>query len=101
MKIPFRILILSLVAITHTMQSSAQYQYRNFGELSRKTESLAREFPALCSVKSLVKTAGGKDILVLAIGTGEKDQKPGIAIVGGIEGNYLTGRELALGFAEN
>ena len=101
MKLPLRILILSLIFSVHSIQISAQYQYRNFRELSLKSEALAREFPALCSFKSLVKTAGGKDILVLAIGTGEKDQKPGIAVLGGIEGNYLAGRELALGFAEN
>lgn len=101
MNIPLRILTLSLVATVYTMQISAQHQYRNFRELTRKTETLAREYPALCSVKSLVKTAGGKDIFVLTIGTGEKDQKPAIAVLGGIEGNYLAGRELALGFAEN
>jgi len=101
MKIPLKIMILSLAAVAYATQISAQNKYRNFTELSRKTESLAKEYPALCSVKSLVKTAGGKDIFVLTIGTGEKDQKPAIAVLGGIEGNYLAGRELALGFAEN
>jgi hypothetical protein len=35
----------------------------------------------------------------LTIGTGTKDDKPGIAIFGGIEGSHLLGKELALGFA--
>jgi hypothetical protein len=100
MKISLRILILSLVTTAFTIQGPAQNRYRSFSEISRKTEALAREYPALCSVKSLVITAGGKDILVLTIGTGEKDQKPAIAVLGGIEGNYLLGRELAIGFAE-
>lgn len=100
MKIPLRILILSLLASVYTMHISAQDKYRSFSELSGKTEALAREYPALCSVKSLVKTAGGKDIFVLTIGTGDKDQKPAIAIFGGIEGTHLVGRELSLGFAE-
>jgi hypothetical protein len=52
-------------------------------------------------VKSLVKTSGGKDIWVLTIGTGDKEKKPGMAVFGGIEGNYLLGKELALGFASN
>ena len=101
MKIPLRILILSLLASVYTMHISAQDKYRSFSELSGKTEALARENPSLCSVKSLVKTEGGKDIFVLTIGTGDRDQKPAIAILGGIEGNYLVGRELSLGFAEN
>jgi hypothetical protein len=101
MKIPLRILIMSLVSIACTMQISAQGQYRNFRELSRQTLALASEYPALCTVKTLVKTAGGKDIFVITIGNGEKDQKPAIAVLGGIEGPYIAGRELALGFAEN
>jgi hypothetical protein len=101
MKIPMRILILSLVITAYTLQGAAQNQYRSFSEISRKAETLARDYPALCSVKSLVKTAGGKDIFVISIGTGEKEQKPAIAVVGGVEGNYLVGRELAMGFAEN
>ena len=67
--------------------------------MSQKIESLSKEYPSVCSVKSLVKTAGGKDIWVLTIGTGDKDNKPGIAVFGGVEGNYLLGKELALGFA--
>jgi hypothetical protein len=101
MKILLRILILSLVMTNSVKPCSAQDQYRDYTQLSQKTEALARNYPALCSLKSLVKTAGGKDVLVLTIGTGEKDRKPGIAIVGGIEGNYIAGRELALGFAES
>jgi hypothetical protein len=36
---------------------------------------------------------------VLTIGTGNKDNKPGIAVFGGVEGNHLLGKELASGFA--
>jgi hypothetical protein len=49
----------------------------------------------------LVKTAGDRQIVVITVGSGEKDLKPGIAVIGGTEGNYLAGRELSLGFAEN
>ena len=38
---------------------------------------------------------------MLSIGTGDKDKKPGVAVLGGIEGNYILGKELALGFAAN
>jgi hypothetical protein len=77
----------------------AQNQYHNFKSMSQQIDELGREFPELCSVRSIVKTAGGKDIWVLTIGTGNKDSKPGIAVLGGIEGSHVLGEELALGFA--
>jgi hypothetical protein len=78
-----------------------QNQYNDFKTMSQKINKLSTDYPALCTVKSLVKTAGGKDIWVVTIGSGDRENKPGIAVLGGIEGNYLFGKELALGFAEN
>lgn len=73
--------------------------YNDFRAISSRMNDLAKEYPTLCSVRSLVKTAGGKDIFVAAIGTGDKDSKPAIAVCGGVEGSYLLSREIALGFA--
>ncbi|MEI6048040.1 MAG: M14 family metallopeptidase [Bacteroidota bacterium] len=81
------------------LQLPAQDQYNNFNSMSRKIDVLNKEYPSICSVKSIVKTAGGKEIWVLTIGNGDKDSKPGIAVFGGVEGNHLLGKELALGFA--
>jgi hypothetical protein len=100
MKIPFKKLILSLIAIAFAAQVSVQAQYRNHAALVQRAEALSKEYPALCSVKSLVKTAGNREIVVITVGSGEKDIKPGIAVIGGTEGNYLAGREFSLGFAE-
>jgi hypothetical protein len=100
MRIPLRILVLPIAICIGCLQLSAQNQYSNFRKISQKIDELSREYPAICSVKPLVKTAGGKDIFVISIGTGDKDQKPGIAVLGGIEGTYIAGREIALGFAE-
>ncbi len=52
-------------------------------------------------MRSLTKTAGGKDIWMITIGTQPASAKPAIAVVGGVEGHHLLGAELALGFAEN
>ena len=101
MKIPIRFLILPIVFCIGCLQLSAQNQYSNFRTMSQKIDALTREYPSLCSAKSIVKTAGGKDIWVLTIGTGDKDNKPGIAVFGGVEGSHLLGKELALGFAES
>ena len=37
----------------------------------------------------------------MTIGTGDKDNKPAIAVTGGVDGNHLLGKELALGFASS
>lgn len=76
-------------------------QYRDHATMTRDMYNLAKANPSLCEIKSLVKTETGKDIYVLTIGTGDKGKKPGIAVLGGVEGSYILGREIAAGFAEN
>jgi len=98
-RLPLRLIILIIMLCVCTLQNSAQNQYNNYSTMSKKIEALNREYPAICSLKSLVETAGGKDIWVLTIGAGNKDNKPGIAVFGGVEGSHIAGKELALGFA--
>lgn len=80
-------------------QANAQ-DYSNYAQTSQRINAISKTYPALVKVKSLTKTFGGKDIWMLTIGTGNTEQKPAIAIVGGVEGSHLLGTELALGFAE-
>jgi hypothetical protein len=101
MKVHPTILSLVLVVIFGSIHLNAQNQYNDFKSISQKISALSKEYPALCSAKSLVKTSGGKDIWLLTIGTGDKDNKPGIAVFGGVEGNHLLGREIAFGFANS
>lgn len=94
-----KLTILTILLCICTLQLPAQNQYYNFATMSQKIAALAREYPSICSVKSLVKTGGGKEIWALTIGTGNKDSKPGIAVFGGVEGNHILGKELAYGLA--
>ncbi len=80
---------------------NAQNSYSNFSQQTNRINALARTYPQLVKVRSMTKTAGGKDIWQISIGSGNADNKPAIAIVGGVEGNHLLGTELAIGFAEN
>jgi len=80
-------------------ETNAQ-DYSNNAQVSQRINALSKSYPALVRVKSLTKTFGGKDIWMLTIGSGQTEQKPAIAIVGGVEGSHLLGTELALGFAE-
>jgi hypothetical protein len=78
---------------------SAQ-DYSNFTQQSARLERLAKSYPQYVKLGSLTKTAGGKNIWMLSIGSGQIQNKPAIAVVGGVEGNHLLGTELAIAFAE-
>ncbi|WP_111669395.1 M14 family metallopeptidase [Algoriphagus litoralis] len=76
----------------------AQSDYPTLSQVSQRLQKLSSN--ASVELKTLTKTAGGKDIVVLKVGTGAKDQKPAIAVVGGVEGFHVLSVELALQFAE-
>lgn len=76
----------------------AQADYPTLAQVTQRLQKLGGN--ASVELKSLTKTAGGKDIYVLKIGSGAKDEKPAIAVVGGVEGFHVLSVELALQFAE-
>ncbi len=78
----------------------AQTGYSDYSHQSNRLNILSKNYPQLVKLKSITKTVGGKDIWMLAIGIGNTETKPGIAVIGGVEGNHLLGTELAIGFAE-
>ncbi|MCU0399960.1 MAG: M14 family metallopeptidase [Algoriphagus sp.] len=78
--------------------ANAQSDYPTLSQVTQRLQKLGSN--ASVELKTLTKTEGGKDIHVLKIGTGNKDQKPAIAVVGGVEGFHVLSVELALQFAE-
>ncbi|GAA0880486.1 hypothetical protein GCM10009119_34560 [Algoriphagus jejuensis] len=76
----------------------AQADYPTLSQVTQRLQKLGSN--ASVELTSLTKTAGGKDIYVLKVGTGAKDEKPAIAVVGGVEGFHVLSVELALQFAE-
>ena len=50
----------------------------------------------LVKLNSLARTAGGREVFCLEIGTGKTDQKPAILVVGGVYPPHLVGSELAV-----
>ena len=79
---------------------SIAQDYPTLQQQAQRLQSLANGNNAV-SLSSLTKTEGGKDIWMLSIGTGDLDNKPAMAIVGGVEGSHLLGVEMAIRFAEN
>ncbi len=101
MRLNTKFFLLASLGTLISFMSPAQSLYSNYQTSIQKIATMTRVYPSLCTVRSLVKTDGGKEIIVLTIGTGEKDDKPGIAVIGGIEGSCILGKELALGFADS
>ncbi|MCU0456811.1 MAG: M14 family metallopeptidase [Bacteroidales bacterium] len=91
--------ILSVIVLILPVFLNAQVQYSNYKTLIQRIDAMAKQYPDLCKASAIGKTEGGKDIMVLTIGTGERDNKPGIALAACTDGSYILGRELALGFA--
>ena len=79
----------------------AQNNYSNFSQQTSRLNAITKQYGSFAKLNPLGKTTGGKEIWMLVLGTGNTESKPGIAVVGGVEGNHLLGTELALGFAEN
>ena len=87
-----------LLATTFCGKALAQSDYPTLSQVTQRLQKLGSN--AAVELKTLTKTEGGKDIHVLKIGTGAKDQKPAIAVVGGVEGFHVLSIELAVQFAE-
>lgn len=94
----FLAIILTLFLFSCNLQ--AQSGYSNYQQQVNRVAAIAKLYPQLVKTKSITKTAGGKEVWMLTIGNGNTETKPGMAIIGGVEGNHLLGTELALGFAE-
>ena len=77
-----------------------QQDYSNNARLTERVKALAQKYPQWVKSKSLTQTLGGKDIWMLTLGTGKTEDKPAVAVVGGVEGKHLLGVEMAIGFAE-
>lgn len=74
--------------------------YSNHAQITQRLKALESANSSLVKLQSLTKTAGGKDIWVLEIGSGDRGNHPAVAVVGGVEGAHILGPELAVGFAE-
>lgn len=80
--------------------AQSQQDYSNNANLAQRIKALAQKYPQWVKTKSLTQTTSGKDIWMLTLGSGQTENKPAIAVVGGVEGKHLLGVEMAIGFAE-
>lgn len=78
-------------------QNTALEGYANHEAFTSQVKEL--DVSELVAVSSLGKSAGGRDVWLLAVGSGKMDEKPAIAIVGNVQGSHLAGGEIALRMA--
>src|SRR3954471_1623427 len=91
---------LSLALLLFVASTVYAQTYSDHARLSQRLKSLETSNPQTTKLTSLAKTAGGKDVWLLEIGSGDRTNRPAIAVLGGVEGSHLLGVELAVGFAE-
>lgn len=82
-----------------TITSSIYAQYSDSNQLESRIRALDQKEGAV-TASMLVKTAGGKDVFVITAGKGETDNKPGIAVIGGIQGPSLASTEIVMQMME-
>ncbi len=78
----------------------AQGDYPTLKQITQRVQAISGSGSS-AKLTSLTKTDGGKDIWVVKVGTGELDNKPAVAVMGGVEGYHVLSVELALQFAES
>lgn len=87
-----------LVLILVQSLAFSQDDYPDLNQVSKRLKALDKN--SNVNLSTLTKTEGGNDIQVLKIGKGDLNNKPAIAVVGGVEGFHVLSVELALQFAE-
>jgi len=87
-------------SVTLNLFAQSPQNYSNSASLAQRIKTLTSKYPSLIKSKTLTQTIGGKDIWMLTLGAQNADQKPAIAVVGGVDGKHLLGVEMAIGFAE-
>lgn len=86
--------------LTAFVFGQSQQDYSTNAVLSQRVKALIQKYPNWVKAKSITQTLGGNDIWMLTLGVGKTEEKPAIAVVGGVEGKHLLGVEMAIGFAE-
>jgi hypothetical protein len=77
------------------MTSPVSAQYGNNSQLMARIKALDQK-DGMVTTSVIAKTKGKKDILVVTVGKGDPDLKPGIAVVGGVRGSSMASVEIVM-----
>lgn len=93
-----KLLFLLAAAVLVLTKGFAQGDYPTNKEVAQRLQQMASSRDA--KLISLAKTEGEQDIWALQLGKGDLENKPAIAVTGGVEGYHVLSVELALQVAE-
>ncbi len=74
--------------------------YHNPRQLSKTLDNFQDDYGDLIRVQSLAKTVNDLDVWLVTLSANPQQEKPGIAILGGLEGDDPAATELCLSFIE-
>lgn len=83
---------------TPALANPALEGYANYEALTNRVAAIGMREGA--EARSLGKTREGRDIWLIAVGEGERDQKPGMLVVGDVMPGEVIGSEIVLRLAE-
>ena len=89
--------VLFLMAIAGPLFAQGS-TYPDYERLTQRLEKIAKDHPNLAQLENLGTSAGGRQILVLKMGTGELENKPAVLLVAGVNATDLTGTEILMRF---
>ncbi len=76
-------------------------KYLDYAELTAQLAAWSKKFPDIARVTSIGKTAGGRDIPLLAIGRNPDEARPAVWIDGNMHASEVCGSSVALAMAED
>ena len=76
-------------------------KYLDYAELTQQLDAWSKQYPDIARVTSIGKTAGGRDIPLLAIGRNPAEARPAVWIDGNMHASEVCGSSVALAMAED
>lgn len=74
--------------------------FMNAADEARQLSELASRYRSLSAVTEIGKSAGGRAIMAIEIGSGDRSKKPALLVMGGVDPEDLSGPMAGLNFAK-
>lgn len=101
---PARVARFVILALAAAALSRADETYLDETALARRLEELSAKHPDAVELREIGRSRGDRPIRLVVIavpGEREKDERPALLVVAGLDGSHLLGTELALGLTES
>lgn len=96
--VPLLLLSFFLVGLSST-NGNTQSVYLNAADEAKVLNELSNRYKNLSSVSQIGTSAGGSAIMAIAIGAGNRDKKPALLVMGGVDPEDLSGPASSVQFA--